>query len=420
VPGTVTHLEYEWEAPPARVRFVERLSTFARLIRLDKRGTGMSDRVAASELPTLEQRMDDVRAVMDAVGVQRAALFGVSEGGAMSILFAATYPERTSALVLYGAQARFLRAEDYPWGIDPAHYERVLAETPDTWGRTDDRVLRFAPSLADDARHREWYRTNQRLGASPGTAIALFKMNMGIDVRHVLPTVRVRTLVLHRTGDQSMPVEHSRYIAERIPSAKYVELPGVDHAYYAGDSERIIREIEEFLTGTHHEVEPDRVLATILFTDIVGSTERAAALGDRQWLELLDAHHAAVRRELARFRGREVRPTGDGFLATFDGPARAIRCAGAIRDEVRTLGMDVRAGLHTGEIELLGDDVGGIAVHIGARVAAEAGSGEILVSGTVKDLVAGSGIEFADRGARALKGVPGEWRLFAATPTVGR
>jgi class 3 adenylate cyclase len=417
VPGAVTHLEYEWEAPPSRIRFIERLASFSRLIRLDKRGTGLSDRVPVSELPTLEQRMDDVRAVMDAVGVERAALFGVSEGGAMSILFAATYPERTAALVLYGAQARFLRAEDYPWGIDPEQYERVLAETPGKWGRTDDRVLRFAPSLADDVRHRNWYLTNQRLGASPGTAIALFRMNMGIDVRHVLSAVRVPTLVLHRTGDRMLPVEHGRYIAEQIPGATYVELPGVDHAYYAGDSDRILREIEEFLTGTHHTVEPDRVLATVLFTDIVGSTERAAALGDRRWRELLDAHHTAVRRELERFRGREVKTAGDGFLATFDGPARAIRCAGAIREVVRALGLEIRAGLHTGEIEMMGDDVGGIAVHIGARVAAEARPGEILVSSTVKDLVAGSGLAFEERGTFTLKGIPDQWRLFAARPS---
>jgi pimeloyl-ACP methyl ester carboxylesterase len=416
VPGAVTHLEYEWEEP-SRARFLERLASFSRLIRLDKRGTGLSDRVSISELPTLEQRMDDVRAVMDAARVERAALFGVSEGGAMGLLFAATYPERTAALVLYGAQPRFLRAEDYPWGVDPEQYERVLAETPGKWGRTDDRVLRLAPSLADDARHREWFFTNQRLGASPGAAIALFRMNMQIDVRHVLPTVRVPTLVLHRTGDRMMPVEHSRYIAERIPGAKYVELPGIDHALYAGDSDRILREIEEFLTGTHRAVEPDRVLATVLFTDIVGSTERAAALGDRRWRDLLEEHHTVVRRELGRFRGREVRPTGDGFLATFDGPARAIRCAGSIVGAVRPLGVDIRAGLHTGEVELMGDDIGGIAVHLGARVAAEAGPGEVLVSSTVKDLVAGSGLQFDDRGAHALKGVPGQWRLFAVVGT---
>jgi len=409
VPGSVSHLELDWEEP-LRVRFLQRLAAFARLIRFDKRGTGLSDRVAGA--PTLEERMDDVRAVMDAVGSERAALFGVSEGGAMSLLFAATYPERTSALVLHGAKARSVWAEDYPWGTTVETYERAFADLSETWGRTDDRFLLLAPSLADDARQREWYRTVQRLGASPGTVIALLQMNMGIDVRHVLPTIRVPTLVLHATGDRMVPVEHGRYIAERIPGARYVELPGDDHAWFTSNADRILREMEELLTGTHRAVELDRILATILFTDIVGSTQRLAELGDLRWRDVLEGHFRLARSELVRHRGREVKTTGDGLLATFDGPGRAIRCATAIRDAVRQLGIEIRAGLHTGEVEILNEDLGGIAVHTGARVAAAAGPGEVLVSSTVKDLVAGSGIEFEDRGAHALKGVPGEWRLF--------
>ncbi|MCC6176139.1 MAG: adenylate/guanylate cyclase domain-containing protein [Chloroflexi bacterium] len=409
VPGFVSHLEHDW-AEPSRARFFRRLAAFARLIRLDKRGTGLSDRVA--EVATLEQRMDDVRAVMDAVGSERAALFGASEGGAMSLLFAATYPERTSALVVYGAMARCVWAEDYPWSPPLETFDRVFAEMSEKWGRTDGMVFSFAPSLAGDARHRDWYRNMQRLGASPGTAIALLKMNTGIDIRHVLPAIRVPTLVLHSVGDQMATVEHGRHIAERIPGAKLVELPGVDHSWYTGNFDRILTEVEEFLTGTHHVAEPDRVLATVLFTDIVASTQRLAEMGDLRWRDLLEDHHRLARSELAHHRGREVKTTGDGLLATFDGPARAIRCASAIRNAVHQLGIEIRAGLHTGEVEVLDQDIGGIAVHTGARVAAEAGPGEVLVSSTVKDLVAGSGIEFDDRGVHTLKGVPGEWRLY--------
>ena len=409
VPGFVSHLEHDW-AEPSRARFFRRLAAFARLIRLDKRGTGLSDRVA--EVATLEQRMDDVRAVMDAVGSKRAALFGASEGGAMSLLFAATYPERTSALVVYGAMARCVWAEDYPWGPPLTVFDGVFAEMSERWGRTDGMVFSFAPSLAGDAHHRDWYRNMQRLGASPGTAIALLKMNTGIDIRHVLPAIRVPTLVLHAVGDQMATVEHGRYIAERIPGAKLVELPGVDHSWYTGNFDRILTEVEEFLTGTHHVAEPDRVLATVLFTDIVASTKRLADMGDQRWRDLLEDHYRLARSELAHHRGREVKTTGDGLLATFDGPARAIRCASAIRNAVHQLGIEIRAGLHTGEVEVLDQDIGGIAVHTGARVAAEAGPGEVLVSSTVKDLVAGSGIEFDDRGVHTLKGVPGEWRLY--------
>jgi class 3 adenylate cyclase len=352
--------------------------------------------------------MDDVRAVMAAAGCERAALIGVSEGGPMSALFAATYPDRTAALVLYGTFAEFRS-----WVPTPEHLEHFLHAIDATWG-TGESLLHLAPSVADDPRFRRWWARHERLGASPGAAMDLMRMNSEIDVRHVLPAIRVSTLVLHRSGDVFVDVGGGRYVAAHIPEAKYVELPGVDHPPFVGDAEAVLQEVEEFLTGVRPAPEPDRVLATVLFTDIVRSTERAAELGDRRWRDLLGAHHTAVRRELERFRGREVDTAGDGFLATFDGPARAVRCARAIHDAVRPLGIELRAGLHTGEIELLGDDIGGIAVHIAARVAALAGPGEVLASSTVKDLVAGSGLRFEDRGTRALKGVPDEWRLFAA------
>jgi class 3 adenylate cyclase len=407
VPGFVSHVEGWWEEPLC-AGFFERLATFSRLLLFDKRGTGLSDRVA--HVPTLEQRMADVRAVMEAAGSERAAVLGISEGGAMSALFAATYPERTSALVLYGTFAEFRS-----WVPTPQHLEHFLRAIDETWG-TGQSLPHFAPSVAEDPRFRRWWARHERLGASPGAAMELMRMNSEIDVRHVLPAIHVPTLVLHRTGDVTVSVEAGRYQAAQIPGARYVELPGVDHLPFVGDREAILNEIEEFLTGVRPAPEPDRVLATVLFTDIVGSTERAARLGDRGWRDLLRAHHAVVRRELARFRGREIGTAGDGFLATFDGPARGIRCADAIRDAIRQLGIEVRAGLHTGEIEILDDDVGGIAIHISARVVASAGPGEVLVSSTVRDLVAGSGIQFEDRGIHTLKGVPGEWRLLAVVP----
>ncbi len=409
VPGFVSHLEYQWELP-AGARLFERLTSFSRLIRFDKRGTGLSDR--AVDVPTLEQRMDDVRVVMDAVRSERAAVFGISEGGPMCALFAATYPGRTSALILYGSFARIAWAADLPWGRTMEEQQARLASFERSWG-TGAIVESFAPSTAADVGIRQWWANFERLSASPGAMLTTLRMNYEIDARHILPLIQVPTLVVHRTGDRVVRVEHGRYLAERIPNARYVELPGTDHAPWAGDVDALTSEIEEFLTGVRREAEPDRVLATLVFTDIVGSTERAASLGDHRWRGLLEQHHAAIRRELARFRGLEIDTAGDGFLATFDGPARAIRCAAAISDAVGTLGLQVRAGLHTGEVELMGGRIGGIAVHIGARVAAEAGPGEILVSHTVKDLVAGSGLRFADRGIRTLKGVPGEWRLFA-------
>jgi pimeloyl-ACP methyl ester carboxylesterase len=414
VMGWVSHLDYFW-AEPRFARFLRRLASFSRLILFDKRGTGLSDRVPSSELPTLEQRMDDVRAVMDEVGSERAALLGISEGGPMCALFAATYPERTSALVMLGCYARRIWAPDYPWAPSQAEHERLLEEVRTGWGGPVGLAAR-APSLLDDERFRNWWCTYLRMSASPGAALALTRMNAQVDVRPVLPTIRVPTLIVHRTADRTLRVEGARYMAQQIPGARYVELPGDDHLPFVGDQDEILDEIEEFLTGTRHAAEPDRVLATVLFTDIVDSTRRAAELGNRGWLELLVAHHAAVRRELERFRGNEVDTAGDGFFATFDGPARAIRCASSIAEAVRELGLEVRAGLHTGECELVDGKVGGLAVHIGARVAKEARPGEVLVSSTVKDLVAGSGLEFTERGTAELKGVPGRWQLYAVEP----
>lgn len=410
VPGFVSHVEYIWEEPAAS-RLLSRLASFSRLINFDKRGTGLSDRT--SEVFTLEQRMDDVRAVMDVVRSERAAVFGISEGGPMSILFAATYPQRTSALVIYGGFGRRLWAPDHPFGPNDAQWETVIAQMEREWGGPVG-LETLAPSMASDARYRDWWAKYLKLGGSPGTAVAVMRMNREIDVRHVLPAVRVPTLILHRTGDRNVQVEQARYLAAKIPGAKLVELPGSDHHPWAGDVDAVVDEIEEFLTGVRHTPEPDRILATVLFVDIAGSTERVSQLGDRRWRELLESYRAAVRRELARSRGREIDWAGDGVLVTFDGPARAVRCAGAVLEVARALGLDVRAGLHTGEVELIGEKIGGIAVHIGARVAALAAPGEVWVTGTVKDLVAGSGLRFVDRGLHTLKGVPGEWRLLAA------
>jgi len=415
VPGWVSNIEMMWENT-AMSYFLERLASFSRLILFDKRGTGLSDRVSNDKLPTLEERMDDVRAVLEAVRSDRAALFGHSEGGNMCVLFAATYPERTAALITLGSFAKRLDPdEDYPWAPTAQARKATVEDVERNWGhlRPED-VEYYAPSrLGDEAyvRNLEQYF---RRGASPGAAAALLRMNSYIDVRGVLPTVQVPTLVLHRTGDRDVDVAEGRYFAAKIPGARFVELPGDDHWISAGNLDELADEIEEFLTGTRPLPEPDRVLATVLFTDIVGSTERAVELGDRRWRELLNTHDAAVRRELERFRGREVDTAGDGFLATFDGPARAVRCAISAGDAVRQLGIEVRAGIHTGECELDGQKVRGIAVHTGARIASLAGPGEVLVSQTVKDLVSGSGLAFDDRGTHVLKGVPGEWRVYAA------
>jgi class 3 adenylate cyclase len=349
---------------------------------------------------------------MDAVGSERAALLGWSEGGPMCALFAATYPLRTTALIMQGSYARRTRTPDYPWGPTPEALQEWMERCRRDWGGPLGFDERW-PSAAHDERARQWWARLLRMGASPGANQALQRMNAEMDVRHVLPAIRVPALILHSSGDRSFPAAGSRFIAQQVPGAKFVELPGRDHLAWGEDGDAILDEIEEFLTGVRHGPEPDRILATVLFTDIVGSTEKAAALGDRRWRDVLEGHHDLVRRELGRFRGREIDTAGDGFLATFDGPARGIRCARAVSDGVRALGLEVRAGLHTGEVELLDDRVSGLAVHIGARVAAAAGPGEVLVSSTVKDLVAGSGLQFQDRGLQTLKGVPGEWRLFA-------
>jgi pimeloyl-ACP methyl ester carboxylesterase/class 3 adenylate cyclase len=411
VPGSVSNVELAWTNERVAALY-RRLASFCRLILFDKRGTGLSDRVAG--IADLETRMDDVRAVMDAAGSERAALVGVSEGGPMSVLFAATYPERCRALVLYGSLPRFTRAPGFPYGMTREETERDNAEGERLWG-TVKLAREFLGADATDE-EAEQFAARMRQSASPGGVRQLDLMNLEIDIRDVLPSVRVPTLVLHRTEDH-IPIEGGRWMAERIPGARFLELPGGPHMIFAGDWERVAAEIERFVvpicTGPEPEPLPDSVLATILFTDIVGSTARAAELGDRGWLELLERHHTAVRQQLARFRGAELDTAGDGFFARFDGPARAIRCATAIREAVEGIGLEVRAGLHTGECEILDGKVAGIAVSIGARVAAQAGAGEILVSQTVKDLVAGSGISFGDRGAAELKGVPGEWRLFA-------
>jgi pimeloyl-ACP methyl ester carboxylesterase/class 3 adenylate cyclase len=414
VPGYVTHLELHWRIP-SFAPFLERLSSFSRLIRFDKRGTGMSDGVSGA--PTLETRMDDVRAVMDAVGSRRAAFYGLSEGGAMSLLFAATYPERTAALVIRSAFPRRMWAPDYPWGQTEDEYQREVERALRIFGpREQAREAVRSLGRFSDAEVGSFLQM-LRFGASPALEV-LHRMNKEIDVRHILSAVRVPTLILHGSEDTIVPVEVARYVASQIPTARGVEVPGVGHLAFGIGAERIGDEIERFLAevweaGSWEEAEPDRVLATILFTDIVGSTARAAELGDRAWRELLGRHHALIRRELVRFRGAELDVAGDGFFARFDGPARAVRCACAITESVREVGLEVRAGLHTGECEVMDGKVGGIAVHIGARVAQEAQPGEVLVSSTVKDLVAGSGLRFRERGAAALKGVPDEWRLYA-------
>jgi pimeloyl-ACP methyl ester carboxylesterase len=411
VPGFVSNVEANWTLPP-RAAFFRRLASFSRLILFDKRGTGMSDR--SSQIFTLEQRMADVLAVMDAAGSQRAALFGLSEGGPMSFLFAATYPQRTRALVIYGSYAKRAWAPDYPFGWKQERWDTVLGNIGRAWGTPEGvNIGMWAPSIAQDEQRASAAAAYFRAAASPGAALAVMTMNREIDVRDILPSVRVPTLILHRVDERVIDIENARYMARRIPGAKLVELPGIDHMPWAADTEPLVQEVEEFLTGQRHVAEPERVLATVQFTDIVQSTERAAALGDRKWREALERFQAMVRETLREHRGREIDTAGDGFLAAFDGPARAIRCAAAVRSGARSQGLEVRAGVHTGECELIGGKLGGIAVHIGARVAAQAAPGDIVVSQTVKDLVAGSGLTFAERGMHALKGVPGEWRLYA-------
>jgi class 3 adenylate cyclase len=412
VPPGFSVMEPSWDWP-ALGAFWRRLARFSRLILLDKRGTGLSDRVTG--VPTLEERMDDLRAVMDAADSERAALLGGSEAGPISTLFAATYPERVTALTLVGAIATWSATEDLP-PADSNDQQRLNQHYLDNlWGSGLSGEGRYAPSLAGDRHARELVGRFERMAGTPSAMSRLMDMNRQIDIRCVLPTISVPTLVLHARGDRVAPVEHGRYYARRIPGARYVELAGEDHWWWTGEqSDTIAEEIEEFLTGERRGPDVERVLKTILFTDIVGSTEIAAELGDRRWHKLLDRHDAAVRHVLRQFRGQEIKTTGDGFLVAFDGPARAIRAALAIARDASDLGVEVRSGLHTGEVEVRGDDLAGIAVHTGARVAALAGAGEVLVTSTVRDLVAGSGIQFADRGRRVLKGVPGEWHILAA------
>jgi pimeloyl-ACP methyl ester carboxylesterase len=407
VPGWISNIDHYWEEPIV-VRYFERLASFSRLILFDRRGTGVSDPLPRA--PTLEEQMDDVVAVMDAAGSKQAGLYAQLEGGAMAALFAATHPERTRALVLYEAMPRMSWAPDYSWAL---REEERAAWLGSGWG-DGSRIMELAPTAAANPRMRRWFAKLERLAASPTTAAQLVMMNAQVDIRAVLPSIQAPTLVLHRTADTFVDKRHSLYLAEHIPGARLVELPGSEVITFGAQDDQLLDEVEEFLTGARKSAETERVLATVMFSDIVDSTSRAANLGDRRWRGLLEGIADAFGSELRRFRGRAVKTLGDGFLATFDGPARAISCAVAVRDVARSdFGLDLRTALHTGEVEVMGRDVGGIAVHIGARILGCADAGEVVVSGTVKDLVVGSGIEFEDRGERELKGVPGRWRLFA-------
>jgi class 3 adenylate cyclase len=402
--GFLNHVEHAWELP-AIDRFLTRLGTFARVIRFDRRGVGLSDRLNGQA--TLEERMEDTVAVLDHVGSTDTALFGVHEGGPVLAMFAATHPERVRALVLHGSFARQTITDDYPWGLPPESIDSLALYFEATWGKSSQN------STAQDPQFQSWLSKMQRLACSPREAAALTRAAGQIDIRPILPTISVPTLVLHRRDEIFSSVDHGRYLAAHIPGARFVELEGRDHLPFLGDADAVVGEIQEFLTGTRTSTDVDRILATVLFTDVVGSTQHAVALGDQKWRDLQDAHHRVVRRALERFRGVEVDTAGDGFFATFDGPARAIRCALAICEDVKPLGLEIRAGLHTGEVERRGDAVSGIAVHLGARVSAKAGASEVLVSRTVADLVAGSGIEFEDRGTHELKGIPGDWQLLS-------
>jgi pimeloyl-ACP methyl ester carboxylesterase len=406
-PGFVSHFENYWDEPHF-ARSLNKASGFFRVVLFDKRGTGLSDRVA--HLPHMDERMDDLRAVMDAVGIERANLFGISEGGSLAALFAASHPERTQSLVLYGSFARFRH-----WIATDQAWDALLKYMDEAWG-SGKSLPAFAPSKADDSAIQEWWGKFERLGASPSAAIALMTMNREIDISGILHSIRVPTLVLHRTEDTLVSVEGGRELAAGIPGARLVEFPGTDHLFFLDDdaNDKVLAEIEEFLTGARSAPAVDRVLATVVFEDIVDSTKRAQATGDQGWRDLLNAHDKTVRRELSRFRGREVKSLGDGFLATFDGPARAIHCASAIRGSLRGFDVSVRIGLHTGEVELLENDVRGIAVHIASRVAQLGDANDVLVSRTVRDLVAGSGIKFEDFGMHTLKGIPEAWQVFRA------
>ncbi|BDZ53516.1 adenylate/guanylate cyclase domain-containing protein [Agromyces marinus] len=405
-----SNIEVMWEHP-SMVRYLDRLSRFARVICFDKRGAGLSDPVPMAALPTLEHWMDDARAVLDAAGSDCAALLGDAEGGPMAMLFAASHPQRTTSLVLTNTFARMLRAPDYPIGMPEASAERLLVQWRAAWG-TGDVLALSAPSVADDPQMRRWISRYMRLSMTPATSTRMYRWVLQLDVRSVLPSIPVPTLVLHKADNLHYRLPFGRYLAEHIPGAKLVELAGADWYPPFVGTDQLLDEVEEFLTGDRAAPVDDRVLATVLFTDIVGSTDLAARLGDQRWLDLKLAHDELVRARIARHRGTHVSSTGDGFLALFDGPARAVRCAWEIATAVRGLGIEIRAGLHSGEVELQGEDVAGIAVHLASRVIALAGAGEVLASGTVKDLVVGSGIAFEDRGEHELRGVPDRWRLF--------
>ena len=411
-PGTMSHLDLDWEIPQ-RALFFERFSQFCRLIRFDKRGTGLSDRPV--KMATLEERTDDIRAVMDDVGIERANIFGVSEGGSMACLFAATYPQRVNSLLVWGAQARWIVSPDHPWGQTQEQHDQMIAMIDNDWP-SFEYITGPGAGVGKDADPAfiDSISRYMRAAANPSAVRAYEQMNGQIDTRPILPSIQAPTLVMNRTGDPCANVEAARDMASRIPGAKFKQYPGNSHSMMLDDMETVLSDIQEFITGERPIDSSDRVLATVLFLDIASSTERAAELGDRPWRNLLNSYYAIVRKQLARFRGKETNTTGDAFLATFDGPARAVRSALAIALAVRQLGVEVRAGVHTGECELMGDNVGGIAVHTGARIMAKSEPGEVLVSGTVKDLVSGSGINFQDCGVHQLKGVPGEWRLFSA------
>jgi pimeloyl-ACP methyl ester carboxylesterase len=412
VPGWVSNIELMWD-DPVLAGILRRLGSFARLITFDKRGTGQSDRLPEAELPGLDERMDDLRAVMDAVGSERATLLGHSEGGNLSTLFAATYPDRVEGLILVATYASRVRSEDYPWAPTAEEREIEIAETERDWGDPAAIPGYMLGARADDAAFREWLSRYFRMSASPGAAVHLLRMNTQMDTKALLPLIQVPTLCIYRVDDEDVKVEEGRWIASRIPGARLVELPGHAHLFWADDPTAMLDEIEEFMTGRRESAEPDRVLATVLYTDIVGSTERAASMGDREWRSLLERHNRVVADLVDRFRGTLVKNTGDGIVAVFDGPGRAIRAARALRAAVHPLGIEIRAGVHSGEVEVIGDDYAGLTFHIGARIAALAGANEVLVSRTVRDLVVGSDVAFEERGRHALKGIPGDWDVFA-------
>lgn len=411
IPGWISHVEQAWEEP-TYAPFLRRMASFSRLILMDRRGTGLSDRV--DDLPNLEERMDDARAVLDAAGSQRAFLVGLSEGGALCALFAATYPERTAGLILLNTFAYNRRSEDHPWARDPGEVAEFLVALESEWGRGVSLRF-FAPNHAGDPTFLERWGRFERRALSPGGIRKLIAMAQDTDARSVLPTIRVPTRVLHRTGDRIVRVENGRYLASHIPGARLVELPGDEHFPWLGESGPILDEIELFVTGDVTHAESDRVLATVLFSDIVDSTNLLLRQGDREWARSLERFYGVMRDHLQRFRGVEIDTSGDGFFATFDGPARAVRCACALRDAVEAFGIPLRSGLHTGECERVGLKVGGIAVHIGARICSMASAGEVLVSNTVKELVAGSALRFTDKGSHAMKGIPTAWQLYSAS-----